>query len=87
MPNIKAYSKEIEKILNRMCKDGLAYTSDIELSRNFGKSYKKIIDEGFVDIARIDKKKQTVFIRPPEVIIFPKITEKGLRFYFEKLRL
>ena len=40
-----------------------------------------------LEIARIDRKRMSVFIRPPEVISFPKMNERGLHFYFERLRL
>jgi len=87
MPFIKPWSKEAEKIFNRLCRDMVTYTDDINLSRQVGRMCDDLVRQDYLDIARIDRKKKTAIIKPPGVVIFPKLTNKGLNFHFEKLRL
>jgi len=87
MPSIKAYSKDIERIFDKLCKQTTVYTKDVELTRSIGRNHTKLLEDGWLDIARIDRRKESVIIKPPQVVIFPKFTGKGLRFYFERLRL
>ena len=85
MPSIKAWSKDAERIFDRLCRDGIAYTKDEKIPRVFGQHCKSLVDNDFLDIAHIKKKRKTIIIKPPQVVIFPKIDGKGL--HFEKLRL
>ena len=78
---VKPFNKEHERIFRQLMKNNIAYTNDIKLSRSFGRHYPKIIDGGFLDIARIDKKKRTVFVSPPDIRIIP----KQKRFYFYRI--
>lgn len=78
---IKPYNKEHERIFRQLMKNNIAYTSDINLSRSFGRHYPSIIREGWLDIARIDRKKRTVFVSPPDIRIVP----KNKRFYFFRI--
>ena len=88
MPSIKAWSKDAERIFDRLSRDSVAYTNDIKLTQIFGIRCKELIDNDWLDIAHIKKKKKTVFIKPPQVVIFPKfVNGRGLKFYFERLRL
>ena len=88
MVSVRPWCKEAENIFDRLSKDGIAYTSDIKLPREFGMKCKDLISGGFLDIARVERKQKSVFIKPPEIIIFPKLdTNKKIRFHFEKLRL
>lgn len=88
MPSIKAWSKDSERIFDRLCKDTVAYTKDRKLTQMFGIKCKGLIDDDFLDIAVIKKKDKVAIIKPPQIVIFPKfVNGRGLKFYFERLRL
>jgi len=91
MPNVglpkNTFKKEIEKLFDRIARDTVAYIDNIEVARTIGREYQGLIQDKFLDVARIDRKRQSVLIKPPNVVIFPKKTNNGLRFYFERLRL
>lgn len=78
---VKPFNKEHERIFRRLMRSNIAYTDDIKLSRSFGRHYPSIIDGGFLDIARIEKKKRTVFVSPPEIRI---VRNRG-RFFFYRI--
>ena len=78
---VKPFNKEHEQIFRQLMRNNIAYTSDIKLSRSFGRHYPSIIDEGFLDIARIGKKKRTIIASPPDIRIIPR---RG-RFYFYRI--
>ena len=81
MVSIKPFNKEHERIFRRLMQSNIAYTDDINLSRSFGRHYPNIINSGFLDIARIDKKKRTVFVTPPEI----RIVRQRKRFFFHRI--
>ena len=81
MVSIKPFNKEHEQIFRRLMRSNIAYTDDIKLSRSFGRHYSSIIDGGFLDIARIDKKKRTIFVTPPEI----RIVRQHKRFFFHRI--
>lgn len=87
MPSIKAWSKDAERIFDRLCRDGIAYTKDGSVTRVFGQRCKSLVDNDFLDIARIKKKQKNVIIKPPQIDIFPEINGKGLHFHFKRIRL
>ena len=78
---VKPFNKEHERIFRHLMKNNIAYTNDINLSRSFGRHYPNIINDGWMDIARIEKKKRTIFVSPPDIRIVPK---RG-RFYFFRI--
>jgi len=66
----------------------VVYTKDRKLSQMFGIKCKGLIDDDFLDIALIKKKNKVAIIKPPQIVIFPKLVKgNGLMFYFERLRL
>jgi len=75
---VKPFNKEHERIFRHLMKNNIAYTNDVELSRNFGRHYHSLIDDGWMDIARITKKKRTIIAIPPNIRIVP----KKKRYYF-----
>lgn len=81
MVSVKPFNKEHERIFRRLMRNNIAYTDDIKLSRSFGRHYPDIIDSGFLDIARIEKKKRTVFVSPPEI----RIIRQHKRFFFFRI--
>jgi len=78
---VKPFNKEHERIFRQLMKNNIAYTNDIKLSRSFGRHYSNIIDEGLLDIARVEKKKRSIFASPPEIRI---VKQRG-RFYFYRI--
>ena len=78
---IKPFNKEHEQIFRQLMRNNIAYTSDINLSRSFGRHYPRLIDAGWLDIARIEKKKRTVFVSSPDIRI---IRNRG-RFFFHRI--
>lgn len=78
---IKPWSKESERILRQLTRNGKAYTKDLKLTRAFGRRYPEIIDADFLDIGRIEKKRKSVFVLGEDTGIMPK---KG-KFVFFKI--
>ena len=70
-PFVTPWDEKSKKLLEQMVKDGKAFTSDIELPRAFGRRYPELIDNDFLSIARADRKKETVFVTKPNVMIIP----------------
>lgn len=86
MKTIRPWDKESERILNQIVKNGKAYTSNNNFTRMFGRKYPDLFDKnnGFLDIARIEKRRESVIIPRDNVSIIP-ISERtsratGLRF-------
>ena len=77
---VKPWDEKSRKILDQLTRDGRAYTSDIELSRKFGRMYSELSEQGFIDIARIERKQKTVFVTPPDIRIVP-LKNKKYQFY------
>lgn len=80
MVYVTPWSKEAEKILNRIMKTGRADVFDIDISRSFGRHCAEIVDDGYLEIARVEKKKKTIILPGINVVMFPK---KG-KFFFHK---
>jgi len=76
---VKPFNKEHERIFRHLMKNNIAYTNDIKISRSFGRHYPRLINEDWVDIARIEKKKRTLFASPPEIRIIPR---RGKFFFY-----
>jgi len=76
---IKPWSKDSERILRQLTKNGKAYTTDLKLTRAFGRRCPEIIDANFMDIGRIDKKKKSVFVLGENIVTVPK---KGKFFFY-----
>jgi len=88
---VKPWSKEAENVLRKLAKKRIAYTSDIQLTRTFGRRYPELIREDFLDIARIHKKDKSVFVLPDDVVVVPKPPFPGgpqskfMKFHFYKI--
>ena len=78
--NIKPWDEKSKKILDQLARDGKAFTTDITFSRTFGRMYHELEDMNLIDIARVDRKKKTWFVIPPDVRLVP-IQRKQYRFY------
>ena len=69
---VKPWDEASKRLLEQMVKDhGRAFTSDIKLPRVFGHRYPALVDNDFLAIARADKKRETVFVTKPNVIVIP----------------
>jgi len=73
MKTIRPWDKESERILNQIVKNGKAYTSNNQLTRTFGRRFPDLFDKnnGFLDIARIEKRRESVIIPREHVNIVP----------------
>lgn len=80
---VKPYCKEAERILKQLEKDMRAYSKDMSFVKSFAtkSSIRKLINNGFLDIANVRKKRTTIFVLPPGV----RISQSGFKFKFEKL--
>ena len=74
---VKPWSKESENVLRKLSKKRTAYTTDIELTRTFGRRYPELIREDFLDIARIHKKDKSVFLLPDDSYVVPNPPNPG----------
>jgi len=83
---VRPWSKEAENYFKRLAKDRIAYTKDTNFTRNFGKKYANLIDQDFLDIGRIGRKRESVIVLRPGVTLEPiKRRNSRLAFKFEKL--
>lgn len=84
MVYIKPWSKESERILYQLTKNGKAFCFDTKMPSDFGRRCKDIINKDFLDIATTKyrtKKWKTIFVTPPDTIVVP---QKG-KFFFYKI--
>lgn len=70
----------MKNIIDQLARDGRTFTTDIHISREFGRMCSELEDKGFVFIARTERNKKTVFVTPPEVRIVP-LKNKKYKFY------
>jgi len=73
MKTIRPWDKESERILNQIAKNGKAYTSNMQLTRNFGHKHPELFDKnnGFLDIARIEKRRESVILPRSDIKVIP----------------
>lgn len=88
MKTIRPWSKESEKILNQIAKDGKAYTSNIQFTRAFGRKHPSIFDKdnGYLDIARINKSNKSVILPRSDIRLIPleEFSSDEIRLRFKK---
>lgn len=62
-----------EKYFRRLIKDRIVYTDDIQFTRHLGRNYPALFDRdnGFLDIARIKKRQESVLILRPNTGLAP----------------
>jgi len=68
-------------------RDGVVYTDDILFTRKFGRRYPQLFDpqNGFADIAKVNKSNKSVIIKRPNVKIVPIPGRKKAKFRFYKI--
>ena len=73
MKTIRPWDKESERILNQIVKNGKAYTNNNQFTRTFGRKFPDLFDKnnGFLDIARIEKRRESVILPRDNVNIVP----------------
>jgi len=73
MKTIRPWDKESERILNQIVKNGKAYTNNNQFTRIFGHKYPELFDKnnGYMDIARIGKRRESVILPRDNVSIVP----------------
>ena len=89
---VKPWSEESLRVLKQLSRfNGRAFSFKSEISRNFGKKYPKLFDNGFLDTAKTRynrRKDKIIFVTPPGVQVIEKITPKGQRsFHFKRFEL
>ena len=88
MKTIRPWDKESERILNQIAKDDKAYTTNENFTRAFGRRHPAIFDEhnGFLDIARIDKRRESVILprRGIKLIPLPDRSGEAIKLQFKK---
>jgi len=68
---VRPWDEASKRIMDQITQNGKAFTKDINTSRAFGRRYPELIDNDFLDIGRINKKKETVFVTRPNVKVVP----------------
>jgi hypothetical protein len=73
MKTIRPWNKESERVLNQIAKDGKAYTTNMQFTRAFGRKHPTIFDKnnGYLDIARIDKRGESVILPRSDIRLIP----------------
>lgn len=88
---IRPWSKDAERILKQLSlNNGRAYTPNRLISREFGKKYPSLFDEGYLDVAytRYSKRNdKTIFVTPPDVMVIPKPSQKGIGYHFRRFKI
>jgi len=88
MISIKPKDDEDTKIFRRLIKDQRFYTDDVSIPRNLGRRYPQLFDEGYLDIGRIKKKRESIIATRPNVGIVPiqgSATRTKMKFKFYKI--
>jgi len=89
MISIKPWDEEDTKVFRRLIKDkGKFYTNDIDVPRKFGRRYPQLFDEGYLDIGRIKKKRESIIATRPNVGIVPiqgSSAARKMKFKFYKI--
>jgi len=69
----KKYPKEFENVFDSIAKNQRGYTSNINFTRGLPRQYPELFDDvnGFFDIARIGKRKESVIIPKIGVQVVP----------------
>ena len=70
---ISPWSEYSRKKLLQITKDRIVYTGNVQFTRNFGRKYPWLFDEktGYMDIARIDKRRESVIVLRPNCGLAP----------------
>ena len=69
---VKPWDEASKRILDQLVRDnGRAFTKDINLPRAFGARYPELIKNDFLSIARDDRKRESVFVTKPNVMVVP----------------
>ena len=88
MKTIRPWNKESERILNQIVRDGKAYTSNEMFTRAFGRKHPEIFDKnnGFLDIARIDKRRESVILPRRDIRLIPleEFSSEEVKLRFKK---
>lgn len=73
MKKITPWNKDVEKLFDSIVKNQRAYVDDINMTRNLGRRLSDLFDKdnGYMDIARIEKTKRSVVIPRIGVQIVP----------------
>lgn len=71
---INSWSDDSERILQRMCRDGVAYTKNKRETQLIGIKLKIFIDNGFLDVLPREKKHDTAVVKNPASLWIPKFT-------------
>jgi hypothetical protein len=86
---IRPWDKKSMRILHDLSLTGRAYTNDGKFVRTFGCKHREILDSGFLDIARTNYGKRPdkmIFITPPDVMVIPRPSQKGISYYFKRFK-
>ena len=86
-PYIRAWDKLSERLLKQLNRDTRVYVKEPKIVREFGYKCSHLIDNDYMDIGRIDKKKQSIIALRPEVMTFPKISKGMLQLHFKKIKI
>lgn len=86
---IKPQDKETERILRQLSLSGRAYSMDMGFVRRFSsqKPIREAVNLDFLDIAHNHKKKKTIFVTPPNIMVIPKPGEHGINFHFKRFKV
>ena len=69
---VKPWDKASKHILDQLVhNNGKAFTNDVEIPRAFGRRYPELIENDFLTIARSDRKKESVFVTKPNIMVIP----------------
>ena len=82
---VRPWSKEAERVLKQLSKNGKAYSINPKLPREFGMKCKDIFHQDLLDVASIrnKKKRKNIFVTPPGIIV----REQKKGFFFERFEI
>lgn len=81
---IRPWNKESERIFQQLARYGRAYTDDMNFVRSFGRRYSQFIDDDFMHVAHIKKKRKSIIVTPPKVNLIPIPTPTSQHTKFRK---
>jgi len=87
---INPWNEKSKRVCDQLKLYGVAYEKpDPIFASNFGKKYKNLFDNGFLDMTTTRYRKRPdklIFTTPPDVKVFLKNGKGGVNYHFKRLK-
>ena len=86
---IRSWDEKSKSILHQLSQNGRAYSHDMPFVRKFAsqKGIRELINSNLLDIAHNHKKKKSIFVVPPDIMVIPRPSQRGISFHFKRYKI